>query len=42
MQQVGGWEDIRTVSEVYTHLAALDKQKDVRRMTAFYSGEDVD
>lgn len=41
-QQVGGWEDIRTVSEVYTHLAALDKSKDVKRMTAFYSGEDVD
>jgi integrase len=37
--QVGGWDDLKTVHGVYTHLSALDKSEDVERMKAYFRGE---
>lgn len=36
--EIGGWSSPDVVHEIYTHLAKQDKQKDIKRMTDFYSG----
>ena len=35
-QQLGGWSNLQTVNEVYRKLAEQDKNKDVKKMQAFY------
>ena len=35
----GGWSNVQTVNNIYTHLAAQDKNDDIDRMRAFYKGE---
>lgn len=36
--QVGGWNDSQTVHAIYTHLAAQDRNRDVRKMQEYYAG----
>lgn len=37
VMQEGGWSNTQTVHNIYTHLAAQDKNEDIERMKAFYS-----
>lgn len=37
VMQEGGWSNTQTVHNIYTHLAAQDKNDDINRMKAFYS-----
>lgn len=39
VMQEGGWANTQTVHNVYTHLAALDKNDDIDRMKAFYGSK---
>ena len=36
---VGGWNDLSTVQNIYTHLAQKDKNDNIERMKAFYNGQ---
>ena len=36
---VGGWSDLSTVQNIYTHLAEQDKNDNIERMKAFYNGQ---
>ena len=36
VMQEGGWSNTQTVHNIYTHLAAQDKNDDIDRMKAFY------
>lgn len=35
---VGGWSDLSTVQNIYTHLAQKDKNDNIERMKEFYNG----
>lgn len=37
VMQEGGWSNTQTVHNIYTHLAAQDKNDDIDKMKAFYS-----
>ncbi len=37
VMQEGGWSNTQTVHNIYTHLAAQDKNDDIDRMKAFYN-----
>lgn len=37
--QVGGWSDSKVVHNIYTHLADMDKNKDIKKMQRFYSSQ---
>ena len=36
---VGGWNDINTVQNIYTHLAKKDKNRNINKMKAFYQSK---
>ena len=37
VMQEGGWANVQTIHNVYTHLSSLDANADIARMKAFYS-----
>lgn len=39
VMQEGGWSNTQTVHNIYTHLAAQDKNKDIDKMKAFYNNK---
>ena len=39
VMQEGGWSNTQTVHNIYTHLAARDKNDDIDRMRAFYGSK---
>jgi hypothetical protein len=34
--EIGGWADAKTMRDIYTHLANIEKQKRLNEMAAFY------
>ena len=41
VMQEGGWSNTQTVHNIYTHLAAQDKNEDIDRMKEFYSKKET-